>query len=161
MIVFNKRKNIPATPKSYYWFFGILTLMLVIGVRYPVQVMADYEVNTLLYALITVGVGLTLIRFINRYHWQRKIVILMAVCFGFAGMVMALEFASIEPVDIESTCIVQNDGLFTVYNCQEYWMEREYLGLGNIPIVITTETRHYDPETYPFATYIWDWNQQR
>jgi hypothetical protein len=129
-----KRKNAPPTPKAYWWIFGTLALVLLIGLWYPIHLTASYDVNAVLYALIGLACLLTLIRFVRLYRWKRPIVIVIVLCVLFAVLV---PYVSV--IETNEYCRVHSDGIFTVYDCSPGgWMMSKHIGLANFPIVIRT-----------------------
>lgn len=134
-----KRKNDDPIPRRYWWIFGTLALVLLIGLRFPVRLKASYDFNVMFYSLIGLGCILTTTHFVRRYHWQRNIVIVMLGCvilIGFNTKDMADNYAPLFDVP----CTTNYVGIFTTHLCTTFWVcdGAEYIGLRNIPIVIRT-----------------------
>jgi hypothetical protein len=81
----SKHKNDEPIPRRYWWIFSILALVLLIGLRFPVQILYWWEVNLFLYRLIAVGCLVATFQFIRRYRWQHILVVVMLVCTVLAG----------------------------------------------------------------------------
>jgi hypothetical protein len=132
-----KRKNAPPTPKAYWWLFGTLAFVLLIGLRYPIRFLPTYGINALLYMLMTASCALALFYFVLHYYWKRMIVIAMVVCICLAllNTVLAVIFHG---VDNKQSCTIQHTGIFTNYTCEDGLTYTKAYGLRGIPIVITT-----------------------
>ena len=136
-----KRKNDQPIPRRYWWIFGTLALVLLIGLRFPVRVWASYEVNSLLYVLIFVSCILGTIHFIQRFRWRHKIVIVMLTCIVLTGL--NIRNMGYMPLPVyEPTCTTENLGILSSYDCTQqagcFISNAQYVGVQGIPIVLIT-----------------------
>jgi hypothetical protein len=136
-----KRKNDQPIPRCYWWIFGILAIVLLIGLRFPVRLWASYEVNFLLYVLIAVACSLATIQFIKRFRWRHKIVIVLLTCFVLTGLNIRNMYDVYIPI-YEPTCTIENFGMMSVHDCIQqagcFVSTAQYVGVRGMPIVVRT-----------------------
>ena len=134
-----KRKNAPPTPKAYWWIFGTLALILLIGLRYPIVFTTSEAINGLMYFLIAVTCGLTLVHFVRRYHWKRIIVIVMVLSILLTG----INFMNL-PINLPlafSLCESNHyDSVFVSLRCSDLELHYDFAGIRGIPIFVIIET---------------------
>jgi hypothetical protein len=139
-----KRKNDEPIPRRYWWIFGILTLVMLIGLRFPVRITASFTLNLLLYVLIVLACFLAMIRFIQRFRWKHAVVFLMLICIVLTGLNIRFTFLISDfPPLFEASCTTEHFGIFSTYHCYaEPWCYKwaDYIGLRGIPIVVQTNT---------------------
>jgi len=146
-----KRKNDQAIPRRYWWIFGTLAILLLIGLRFPVRILTNWTLNPLMYVLLVTGCLITLGYILNRYGWKRQIVALILVCSILSGWQV---FVSARQGDLNNEfCSVDSSGLITRYHCAYIGncptLLRDYATLGNLPIGIELLDYYDNPCGYP------------
>ncbi len=71
-----KRKGHPYNSRRYWIIFSVLAVLLLI----PFRIVGYWTLTNIIYSLISIIIGIVLIRFIQRYSWKRWIVALMLIC---------------------------------------------------------------------------------
>ena len=143
-----KRKNDQPIPRRYWWIFGTLLIVLLIGLRYPIFVTPSLQMNLLVYPIISVACILTFIHFVIRFHWKRFIVVVMLMCSYLAFVY------SVEPIEgyvfsYEVSCTTELRGILRKYHCQYTYMAyrayrtdthwADYIGILSLPILLRTD----------------------
>ena len=145
-----KRKNAPPTPKAYWWIFGTLALVLLIGLWYPIRLVAPYIFNVVLYAVIALPCYLALAYSFDRYIWKRAIVIVMFLCLLLTIWNVILCMFPSNNISTEY-CTVEKQGILAKYSCVveskcspflEDATKANYVSVRGLPIAI-----RYDYET--------------
>jgi hypothetical protein len=136
-----KRKNDEPIPRRYWWIFGILAILLLIGLRFPIRLRVSYELNSIFYILIGISCLLAMVRFIRRFHWRQGVVILMLCCIVLTGLNIKAMGGVYLPL-FETPCRAKSIGIFTNYDCKTqmgcYVGWAEYVGVRGMPIVVRT-----------------------
>ena len=132
-----KRKNDDPIPRHYRWIFGMLAIVLLISLRFPIQILYRWELNPLLYALITFGCFVSLLYFILRHHWKRRVVALVLICMLLSGL-HTMVYNLINALSMsDRPCLVFEDNLITkVTCCTDTYSYTEYISIADLPIAI-------------------------
>jgi CDP-diglyceride synthetase len=146
-----KRKNDEAIPRRYGWLFGILAIVMLIGLRFPVRILTFWALNSVTYVLLVLGCLITLGYVITRYGWQKSLVTLILVCAVLASWQV---FASARQGDLNHDfCTGDSRGLITRYRCTYIGncptLLRDYVTLGKLPIGIELLDYYDNPCGYP------------
>jgi hypothetical protein len=136
-----KRKNDEPIPRRYWWIFGTLAILLLIGLRYPIRLWTWYELNFLFYLLIGVAFSIALVRFIRRFHWRHGVAILILTCVVLTGLSIKNMGGVYTPV-YEPSCTTEDNGIFIVHTCDScpYMMAAKYVGLRGLPVVVQIDS---------------------
>lgn len=71
-----KRKTQPINLKRYWIGFSLLAILLLI----PFRLVGYWMLTNVIYGVISIIIGIVLMRFIWRFGWKRRVVMLMLVC---------------------------------------------------------------------------------
>jgi hypothetical protein len=139
-----KRKNDQPIPRRYWWFFGVLATLLLVGLWFPIRLLTWYELNFILYVLIGVACFLMLIHFIRRFHWRRGVTILILLCILLTGLnIVEMVNNSYTAMVVPQSCSSEDFGILSFADCITqgtgcFVVAVSYVGIRGIPIVIQT-----------------------
>jgi hypothetical protein len=137
-----KRKNDEPIPRRYWWIFGILAILLLITLPFPIRILYWWELNSILYGLIALACLLATVRFIQRFHWKRRIVIMMLICNLLVGF---QTYASTRITHFDNNqCESVDDRLITWTYCEIPCLASVagYVSIGDLPIAIEMYIGH-------------------
>jgi hypothetical protein len=146
-----KRKNDEPIPRRYWWIFGILAILLLGTLPFPIRILYWWVLNPLLYWLITLACLWAVVRFIRRYSWKRRIVPVMLVTLLLAWWhFIPLSFVEFMEMNYsDRTCSVEYSGIMTTHHCARVFcrgaffapttvISFDYVTLGHLPIAFQT-----------------------
>lgn len=134
-----KRKNDEPIPHRYWWIFGTLAIVLLIGLRFPIRLRISHEWNLVFYFLIGVSCSLATVSFIKRFRWRHKVVIVMLTCIVLTGLNIK-NMNGIYIPSFEASCTQEHSGIIAIYRCSFqhscYAATADYVSLPILPIGI-------------------------
>jgi hypothetical protein len=146
-----KRKNDDPIPRRYWWIFGTLATMLLIGLRYPIRILTIWSLNPIIYAMLAISSLLAAGYVMRRYGWKQQIVAVMILCSllsGWQGIVSARQGGL-----NADFCGVDTSGFLTHHRCSYVGncptLLRDYVTIGNLPIGIELLDYYDNPCGYP------------
>ena len=142
-----KRKNDQPIPRRYWWIFGILAIVLLIGLRFPVRILYWWALNPIGYALLTMACFIAMIRFVQNFHSKRILVLLIVGCFLLSSLhcIGSMWFYQLITHEHEtwvrdrgSQCVSKHSELFTTTECGNWFYSVDFVSLRYIPIAVET-----------------------
>jgi hypothetical protein len=146
-----KRKNNDPVPRRYWWIFGTLAIVLLIGLRFPVRILSVWSLNPVLYGVITSGCLIATICVARSHGWKRQLIAIMVLCALLSGWQTVV---SMRQGGLNSEfCSVAHNGLVTRHRCTFIGncptLLRDYATIGNLPIGIELLDYYDNPCGYP------------